>query len=88
MFSCEIRCCALSLGVEVGGVLILVLGFEVGFGWLFFFLLPCNSSSQTEAKTYGLKPNSNLNARAAELSLTLFGVLGANHFEDHKSHIV
>lgn len=64
------------------------LGFEVGFGWHFFFLLPCNSSSQAEAKKYGLKPNSIPNARAAELSLTLFGVLGANHFEDHKSHIV
>lgn len=47
VFSCKTRCRALSLRVEVGGFLILVWGLGVFF---FFFLLPCNSGFQTEAR--------------------------------------
>lgn len=77
--------------MEVGGFFNFGLGFEVGFGWLFFFFFFCYLAIQVfklKPEKYDLKPNSKLNARAAELSLTLFGVLGANHFEDHKSHII
>lgn len=45
VFSCKTRCRALSLRVEVFGFLILVWGLGV-----FFFLLPCNSGFQTEAR--------------------------------------
>lgn len=38
VFSCKFRCWALSLGVEAGGFFNFGLGFEVGFGWLFFFV--------------------------------------------------
>lgn len=67
-----------------------VFNFGLGFGCIFFFFF-CYLAIQVfkpKPEQHGLKPNSKLNARAAELSLTLFGVLGANHFEDHKSHIV
>lgn len=76
--------------MEVGGFFNFSLWFEVGFGWLFFFFFGYLAIQVFKLKPekYGLKPSSKLNARAAELSLTLFGVLGANHFEDHKSHII
>lgn len=64
-----------------------VFNFGLGFGCIFFCYLAIQVFKPKPEK-HGLKPNSKLNARAAELSLTLFGVLGANHFEDHKSHIV
>lgn len=86
VFSCKTRCRALSLRVEVGGFLILVWGLGVFF--FFFFCYLAIQVFKPKPEQHGLKPNSKLNARAAELSLTLFGVLGANHFEDHKSHIV
>lgn len=54
----------------------------------FFFCYLAIQVFKLKPEKYDLKPNSKLNARAAELSLTLFGVLGANHFEDHKSHII
>lgn len=54
----------------------------------FFFRYLAIQVCKLKPEKHGLKPNSKPNARAAELSLTLFGVLGANHFEDHKSHIV
>jgi len=57
-------------------------------GGFFFFCYLAIQVFKLKPEKFGLKPNFKLNARAAELSLTLFGVLGANHFEDHKSHII
>lgn len=91
VFSCKIRCCALSLGVEVGGFFNLVWGLRLGLGCFFFFLSPlfslaCNSSFQTEARAGWFETQ--LQTHCRSLSLPLFGALGSNHFEDHKSHIV
>lgn len=69
------------------GFLILVCGLRLVLGGFFFRYLAIQVFKLKPEK-HGLKPSSKLNARAAELSLTLFGVLGANHFEDHKSHII
>lgn len=74
--------------MEVGGFFNFSLWFEVGFGWLFFFRYLAIQVFKLKPEKHGLKPSSKLNARAAELSLTLFGVLGPNHFEDHKSRII
>lgn len=54
----------------------------------FFFRYLAIQVFKLKPEKHGLKPSSKLNARAAELSLTLFGVLGPNHFEDHKSRII